>query len=54
MNAPARGLHLDGLVGIALIGFAGSFMRREEKLGKTAKVKQEIVGLESEHAGSAS
>jgi adenosine deaminase len=48
------GFTWDELVDIALMGFDSAFMHRGEKLAVMAKVKQEIVALESEQAGAAS
>jgi len=45
------GFTWDELVDIALMGFDSAFMHRDEKLAMMARVKQEIVALESEHAG---
>lgn len=36
------------------MGFDSAFPHRDEKLAMIGTVKQEIVALESEHAGSAS
>jgi adenosine deaminase len=46
------GFTWDELVDIALMGFDSAFMHRPEKLELLAKVKQEIVALESEGAAS--
>lgn len=46
------GFTWDELVDIALMGFDSAFLHRPEKLALMAKVKQEIVALESEGAAA--
>jgi adenosine deaminase len=46
------GFTWDELVDISLMGFDSAFMHRPEKLEMMAKVKQEIVALESEGAAA--